>query len=99
MQIHDNAPVHRAIHVRQFLAQKMVAVPDHPPYSLDLAPTDFFLFPYLKAVIKCARFADVNDITDCMTAVLQSIPQEDFAYSFRKLSNCVVADGESFEGR
>jgi hypothetical protein len=30
--------------VREFLASKQIAVLEHPPYSLDLAPSDFFLF-------------------------------------------------------
>ena len=85
MLLHDNAPAHSAIRVRQFLAQKMVAVLDHPPYSRDLAPADFFLFPCLKAAVKGARFADVNAIKDRVTDILRSIPQEVFADCFRKL--------------
>ena len=54
-QLHDNAAAHNAIRVRQFLAQKMVAVLYHPPYAPDLAPADFFLFPRLKAAIESAR--------------------------------------------
>ena len=54
MLLHNIAPAHSAIHVLQFLAQKMIAVLDHPPYIPDLAPADFFLFPCLKATIKCA---------------------------------------------
>ena len=61
-----------------------------------LAPVDFFPFPYLKAAIKCAHFADVNAIKDCMTAVLQLILQEAFADCFWKVyeyyQTCVVAD-------
>ena len=34
MLIYDNAPTHSAIRVRQLLAQKMVAMFDHPPYLL-----------------------------------------------------------------
>ena len=53
--------------------------------------------------IKVARFADINAIKDCVTAVLQSIPQEAFAYCFQKLKKrsqmCVVADGDYFEGQ
>ena len=65
MLLLDNAPAHSALHVRQFLAQKMVTVLDHPPYSPDLAPVDFFLFLHLKAAIKGACFADVNAIKEC----------------------------------
>ena len=57
---HDNTTAHNAICMCQFLAQKMIAVLDHPPYSPDLAPVDFFLFPHLKAAIKGARFAECN---------------------------------------
>ena len=76
MLLHDNAPLHSAIRVRQFLAQKMVAVLDHPPYVPDLSPADLFLFPLLKAAMKGARFANVNAIKNRVTAVLRSIPQE-----------------------
>ena len=103
MLLRDNAHVHSVIRVRQFLAQQMVAVLDHPSYYPDLAPVDFFLFPLLKATIKGARFADVNAIKDGVTAVLRSISQEAFADCFRKLyercQTCVVADDYYFEGK
>ncbi|GBM80430.1 hypothetical protein AVEN_145764-1 [Araneus ventricosus] len=56
--LHVNARPHTAIHVRQFLATRKVTVLKHPPYSPDLAPTDFFLFPRLKGVLKGLRFSD-----------------------------------------
>ena len=103
MLFHDNAPVPSAISVRQFLAQKMVAVLDHPPYAPDLPPADIFLFSRLKVVIKGARFADVNVIKDHVTVVLRLIPQEALVDCFRKLyercQTCVVADDDYFEGQ
>jgi histone-lysine N-methyltransferase SETMAR len=45
---HDNAPVHDALRVREFLAKKPITKMDHPHYSPDLAPCDFWLFPKLK---------------------------------------------------
>ena len=97
MLFHDNAPVQSAIRVCQFLAQKMLVVLDRTSYFPDLAPEDFFLFPRLKAAIKCARFAGVNTIKDRVTAVPRSIPQEVFAYCFRKLyERCAVADYDYF---
>jgi hypothetical protein len=41
---HDNAPSH----TQQFLSKQKNAVIPHPPYSLDLASCDFFLFPEMK---------------------------------------------------
>jgi hypothetical protein len=53
--------------------------------------------------MKGARFADVAVIQECVTAVLQSIPKEAFADSFQKLyehcQQCVVKDGDYFEGQ
>jgi histone-lysine N-methyltransferase SETMAR len=42
---HDKAPVLTALAVQQFLASKNMMVVPHPPYSPELAPCDFFLFP------------------------------------------------------
>ena len=49
-------PSHNALSVKQFLAGKNVAVLDHTPYSPDLAPCDFFLFPKIKFVLKGTQF-------------------------------------------
>jgi hypothetical protein len=53
--------------------------------------------------MKGACFADVVAIQECVTAVLQSIPKEAFADSFQKLyehcQQCVVKDGDYFEGQ
>ena len=103
MLLHDNAPAHCAIRVHQFMAQRGVPVLNHPPYSPDLVPADFFLFPRLKSIMKGTRFADVVAIQERVTAVLQSIPKEAFFDSFQKLyercQKCVVKDGDYFEGQ
>ena len=53
--------------------------------------------------MKGARFADVAAIQERVTAVLRSIPKEAFADSFQKLyercQQCVVKDGDCFEGQ
>ena len=41
----DNAPAHNALSICQFLTKRNVTVLDHPPYSPDLAPCDFFCSP------------------------------------------------------
>jgi len=38
-------PTHSALIVREFLARNFITVLEHPPYSPDLAPCDFLLFP------------------------------------------------------
>jgi hypothetical protein len=67
---HGSAPAHDALRVREFLAKKSITKMDHPPYSLDLAPCDFWLFPKLKNALKGQRFADIPDIQRNMTTLL-----------------------------
>ena len=50
--LHDNATAHTALSILQFLAERNIATLEHPPYSPDLAPCDFFLFPKIKSVLK-----------------------------------------------
>lgn len=44
----DNAPAHHAKPVQDWLVAEEWRQLPHPPYSLDLSPCDFFLFPLLK---------------------------------------------------
>ena len=45
---HDNAPVYWALATQKKLAYLGFQCLDHPPYSPDLAPSDYHLFPRLK---------------------------------------------------
>ena len=74
----DNAPAHNAMSICQFLAERNVTVLDHPPYSPDLAPGNFFLFPKLKEVIKGVRFLDMEAIKKAVTTELKRSPEESF---------------------
>ena len=46
--LHDNALAHRALAAQKILAYLGSQCLDHPPYSPDLAPSDYHLFPGLK---------------------------------------------------
>ena len=49
--LHDNASSHKCEVVKSFLASEKVKVLNHPPYSPDLSPCDFFFIS--KALRKC----------------------------------------------
>lgn len=49
---HDNASSHTSLRTKAFLEESGVETLPHPPYSPDLAPCDFFLFPIIKEKIK-----------------------------------------------
>jgi len=59
---HDNATTHTSNLVQQFSAKHGTAQLQQPPYSPDLAPCDFFLFPRLKKVQKGHQFEATEDI-------------------------------------
>jgi len=49
--LHDNAPAHRALATQKKLAYLGFQCLDHSPYSPDLAPLDYHLYPGLKKTI------------------------------------------------
>jgi len=44
----------------EFLATKQITVLEHPAYSPDLAPSDFFLFPKIKEIMKGRHFENTD---------------------------------------
>jgi len=78
-----------ALSVREFLATKQITVLEHPAYSPDLAPSDFFfLFPTIMEVLKGRHFDDIHDITSNTTAALKAIPQNQFQNCFEGWTRC-----------
>jgi hypothetical protein len=59
---HDIAPSHKALSLKQFLAQKSITEMEHPPCSHDLAPSNFWLFPKIKSALKEGIFQENEDI-------------------------------------
>jgi histone-lysine N-methyltransferase SETMAR len=45
---HEIAPLHDTLRVCEFLSKNSITKMDHPPYSPEIEPCDFFLFPKLK---------------------------------------------------
>ena len=65
-----NTPSHNATIVKQFLAQRKVSVLDHPSYSPDLEPADYFLFQKVKSHLKGHLFDSISDIQKAVTSTL-----------------------------
>jgi histone-lysine N-methyltransferase SETMAR len=60
--LHDNAPAHRAHATQKKLAYLGFQCLDHPPYSPDLAPSDYHLFPGLKKQLKVRYFSSDKEV-------------------------------------
>ena len=69
----DNAPAHRAVVFKDFLAQNNVTTLKHPPHSLDLAPANFYLSPRLKSGIQGRRFCYYTDVIKNATEGLKRL--------------------------
>ena len=54
--LYDNAPAHRSVLVKDFLAKNNVTTLEHPLYSSDPAAVDFYLFLQMKSALKVWRF-------------------------------------------
>ena len=67
-----------SLFIRQFSTMHEETVVPQPPYSSDLAPADFFLFPKLKSSLKFHRFRTVEDIEENSIRDLRAIPQNTF---------------------
>jgi len=60
--LHDNAPAHRALATQKKLAHMSSQCFDHRPYSPDLAPSDYHLFPGLKKQLKGGHFLSEAEV-------------------------------------
>ena len=77
----DNAPVHNSILVTDYLTRMGIKTVPHPPYSPDLAPCDFWLFPKPRG----CRFETIEKMKETVTMVIDTLTQEDFHGAFQKL--------------
>ena len=99
---HDNASCHTAISVIEFLAKKCIPVVPQPPYSPDLSPCDFFMFPKLNFHLKGRHFGMVENIEKTVTDQLKAIAVSDHQRCYedweQRLRRCVASQGNYFEG-
>ena len=100
--LHDNASSHSVRLLSLFLASEKVKNLNHPPYSPDLSPCDFLLFPRLKKMLSGNKYTSRSSLGSAIYQCLQLIPKEDYLSAFRdwvkRLQNCVSLKGEYFEG-
>ena len=83
----DNAPVHNSILVTDYLTKIGIKTVSQPPYSKDLAPCDFWLFPKLRG----CHYETTEEMKEAVTNVIDTLTQEDFHGAFQKLLECTSA--------
>ena len=84
--------------VTDYLTKMSIKTLPQPPYSPDLAPCDFCLFPKLR---RCC-YETIEEIKEAVTKVIDTFTQEYFHGAFQKLlerlNKCIAAGGDFFEG-
>ena len=97
----DNAPSHNAEKTGQLIVDNNIEESYHPPYSPDLAPCDFFLFPKLKQHLRGKRYRSTEEILATTEVFLKSIKKSEWAAVFdewkHRMQKCIDKEGEYFE--
>lgn len=99
---HDNALAHSALSIREFFAKFRIFVLLKSPYTRDLTPANFYLFPKLKILLKGKQFDLTEDIQANTNMVLNIFKKENFHEYFQKWEHhwslCIQSEGDYFEG-
>ncbi len=98
---HDNARPHTAHKVTEFLAKYGIRTFPQPPYSPDLAPCDFALFPKLKEELRGRRFSSDQEVVNTVQGVFKQLDSKFFKDTYERWQNrwnrCIKAQGHYFE--
>jgi len=99
---HDNVLAYVSLLIRSYLVKHQTSIVPHPPYSLDLASADFFLFPKLKTTLKGCHFQTIEEIQENAVRELRTITECVFQEAFQQWKKCwercIVSRGNYFEG-
>jgi hypothetical protein len=98
--LHDNTHPHTAAHTVDTLRALKFEVLKHPPYSTDLAPSDFHLFGPMKEHLWGQKFTD-DEVMEAVQSWLKATPKSFFLEGIRKLvdrwTKCVAKQGDYVE--
>ena len=97
----DNAPAHRTQGTIITIDFKGLKRLDHIPYSPDLAPMDFAIFPKLKGDLRVRRFEGLTDLKRAVQKTIGTLSEDWFSQMYvkwvRRHDKYVTAKGEYFE--
>ena len=98
---HDNASGHTAAVTLDFLAASDVQLVTHPPYSPDLVPCDWLLFPPIKRQLKGKQFQNAEDARAFFGGVILDIAASTWSGVidswFERMVKCVQAEEGFFK--
>ncbi|KFD50419.1 hypothetical protein M513_08646, partial [Trichuris suis] len=96
--LQDNSPAHRAKVALAAIQQCGFSQIDHPPNSLDFAPSDYFLFGNLKQHLRGTVFSDDNELKSAVRDYFNSRDKNFFLNGLMNLKSrcekCVEVEGQ-----
>lgn len=99
--LHDNARPHVAARTMEKLRDIGFTVLPHPPYSPDIAPSDFYLFSPMKSALKGKNFDSAAEIQDTLNGWFASKSRVFFQKAFLELPNrwqkVIDSNGDYFD--
>lgn len=97
----DSAPVHKGVVAMGKLRDLGYELLGHPPYSPDLAPSDFHLFPKFKKFLSGKRFSSNEDIQTAVDAYFAMLPESHFLEGIllleKRWTKCIEVNGDYVE--
>ncbi|XP_015438009.1 PREDICTED: histone-lysine N-methyltransferase SETMAR-like [Dufourea novaeangliae] len=99
--LYDNARPHVACTTVALLQQFGWEMITHPPYSPDLAPSDYHLFPKLKEHLTGTRFSNDDEVKDEVQRFLNGMAASWYDMGIQKLlqrlQKCIDRNGDYVE--
>lgn len=99
--LHDNAPVHKSRVALAALHKVGFEIVNHPPYSPDLAPSDYYLFPEMKKELRGKKFTADDEVKEAVSAYFADKEKSFFYEGINKLikrcEKCIRLAGEYIE--
>lgn len=99
--LQDNAPAHTSQVAIAAASECGFRILPHPPYSPDLAPSDFFLFPRLKMDLRGRKFSTDDDVILAVEDFLEGCDKSWFCEGLMMLekrwTKCIELKGDYVE--
>src|SRR5258705_13985810 len=94
---HDNARPHTSAYTMSNIASLGFQTIPHPPYTPDLAPSDYHLFGAMKKPLRGKRFADQTALQQAVRTWRRNVPQQWYQDGLRRLpkrwKKCIAVKG------
>jgi histone-lysine N-methyltransferase SETMAR len=97
----DNAPAHKSVLAMEKLRDLHYELLEHPPYSPDLAPSDFYLFPKFKLFLAGQRFSSNQETIAAVEGYFADLTKNHYRDGIMELQHhwnkCISLKGDYVE--